>query len=134
MPDTMEYLVDTDWVIDYLDHADRTVRRMEELLAAGIGLSIVSLAELYEGLVGSNDPENDEAALRLFLEAVDIVPLGDAACRVFGEERARLRSQGNIIGDMDILIGATAISYNLTLLTNNRKDFERLENLTIESI
>lgn len=130
----MEYLVDTDWVIDYLHQADRTVRRIEELLAAGIGLSIVSLAELYEGLVGSNDRENDEEALRLFLEAVEVVPLDDGACRVFGDERARLRSQGNIIGDMDILIGATAISNNLTLLTNNGNHFRRLENLTVESI
>ena len=77
MPHEMDYLVDTDWVIDYLNRAERTVRRIEELLPAGIGLSIVSVAELYEGLVGSNRPEEDEAALRLFLEAVDVVPLED---------------------------------------------------------
>ena len=130
----MDYLVDTDWVIDYLNSAERTVRRIEEFLPAGIGLSVVSLAELYEGLVGSNKPEEDEAALRLLLEAVDVVPLDDAACRVFGEERARLRAQGNLIGDMDILIGATAMSNNLTMLTNNRRDFERLQGLNIESI
>ena len=46
----LEYLLDTDWAIDYLHKADRTVRRLEELLAAGIGISIVSLAELYDGL------------------------------------------------------------------------------------
>ena len=125
--------MDTDWAIDYLHRADRTVRRLEELLPKGVGLSVISLAELYDGLAGSKNPDADREALRLFLEAVDVVPLDDAACRVFGEERARLREEGNLIGDMDILIGATAISSNVSLLTNNRRHFERMQGLNIVS-
>ena len=82
---------------------------------------------------GSRNPDADALALRLFLEAVDVVPLDDAACRVFGEERARLREEGNLIGDMDILIGATAVRNGLTLLTNNRRHFERMQGLNIVS-
>ena len=134
MANGMEYLVDTDWVIDYLHRADRTVRRLEELFTRGVGLSIISLAELYDGLVGSKKPHEDAEALDLFLDAVDVVRLDDAACRVFGEERARLRGEGNLIGDMDILIGATAISNNLTLLTNNTRHFERMQGLSIISV
>ncbi len=126
--------MDSDWAIDYLHKADRTVNRLEELLPGGVGLSVVSLAELYDGLAGSNNPDADAESLRLFLEAVEVVPLDDAACRVFGIERARLREEGNIIGDMDILIGATAISNNLALLTNNRRHFERMEGLSIVSV
>ena len=129
----MKYLVDTDWAIDYLHNADRTVRRLEALFTNGVGLSIISLAELYDGLAGSRNPDADALALRLFLEAVDVVPLDDAACRVFGEERARLREEGNLIGDMDILIGATAVRNGLTLLTNNRRHFERMQGLNIVS-
>ena len=125
--------MDTDWAIDYLHKADRTVRRLEELLPEGVGLSVISLAELYDGLAGSKHPDSDSEALRLFLEAVDVVPLDDAACRVFGSERARLRERGSIIGDMDILIGATAISNNLALLTNNTQHFERMQGLSIVS-
>ena len=128
--------MDTDWAIDYLHKADRTARRLEGLLPEGVGLSVVSLAELYEGLARSRNTDADAEALRLFLEAVDVVPLDDAACRVFGVERARLREEGNLIGDMDILIGdmdiligATAISNNLTLLTNNTRHFERMQGL-----
>ena len=69
----MEYLVDTDWAIDYLHRADRTVRRLEELFPDGVGLSIVSLAELYDGLARSRNPDADAETLRLFLEAVDVV-------------------------------------------------------------
>ena len=123
--------MDTDWAIDYLHRADRTVRRLEALLPNGVGLSIISLAELYDGLARSRNPDADAGALRLFIEAVDVVPLDDAACQVFGEERARLREEGNIIGDMDILIGATAISNNLTLLTNNTRHFERMQGLKL---
>ena len=65
----MEYLVDTDWVIDYLHEVDRTVRRLESLFTDGVGLSVVSLAELYEGLTRSRNPDADAEALRLFLEA-----------------------------------------------------------------
>ena len=129
----MKYLVDTDWTIDYLHKADRTVRRLEELFADGVGLSVISLAELYEGLARSRNPDADGESLRLFLEAVEVVPLDDAACRVFGEERARLREGGNLIGDMDILIGATAMTNNLTLLTNNTRHFERMQGLSIVS-
>ena len=125
--------MDTDWAIDYLHKADRTVRRMEALFTDGVGLSIVSLAELYEGLARSRNPNVDSEALRLFLEAVEVVPLDDTACRVFGEERARLREEGNLIGDMDILIGATAMTNNLTLLTNNTRHFERMQGLSIVS-
>ena len=126
--------MDTDWVIDYLHKADRTARRLDELLPDGVGLSVISLAELYDGLARSRNPDADTEALRLFLEAVEVVPLDDAACRVFGEERARLREEGNLIGDMDILIGATAISNSLTLLTNNRRDFRRIQGLNIVSL
>ncbi len=126
--------MDTDWAIDYLHRADRTARRLEALLPDGVGMSIISLAELYEGLARSRNPYSDSEALRLFLEAVNVVPLDDEACRVFGAERARLREEGNLIGDMDILIGATAISNNLTLLTNNTQHFERMRGLSIVSV
>ena len=126
--------MDTDWAIDYLHEIDRTVRRLEGLLPEGVGLSVISLAELYDGLALSRNSDADAESLRLFLETVEVVPLDDAACQVFGAERARLREEGNIISDMDILIGATAISNNLTLLTNNRRDFERMVGLTIISM
>ena len=129
----MEYLVDTDWAIDYLHKTEQTVRRLEELFTGGVGLSIISLAELYDGLAGSKNPDADTEALHLFMEAVDVVPLDDAACQVFGQERARLRKEGNLIGDMDILIGATAVSNGLTLITNNRRHFERMQGLRIIS-
>lgn len=112
----MLYLVDTDWVIHHMNGVQRVTSRLAEVEPDGLGLSIVSLAELYEGV------------------GVDVVDLDEETCRIFGRERARLRGAGNLIGDLDLLIGATALRHGLTILTNNRRHFERIEGLTVESV
>ena len=130
----MRYLVDTDWAIDHLHRVSRVVLRLEELAPEGLGLSIISLAELYDGVLGSGNPQRDEQFLRTFLSAVEIVHLDDSTCRIFAGERGRLRAAGTLISDFDLLIGATAIQHNLTLLTNNRRHFERMPDLNIISV
>ena len=71
---------------------------------------------------------------RDLLISVDVISIDDEICRVFATERGRLRSAGNLIGDFDLLIGATAIRHDLTLLTNNRRHFERMDGLRIVSV
>lgn len=83
----MKYLIDTDWVIDYLDGDEDVVRRVKRLLPSGIGMSVVSLAELYEGIAYSRNPVASESLLRVFLNDLEIVPLDENVCRLFGAER-----------------------------------------------
>jgi tRNA(fMet)-specific endonuclease VapC len=105
----MTYLIDTDWVIDHLNHIERVTRRLEELAPEGLALSIISLAELYEGVYYSRDPVESEAALQRFLNPeLTICGLDEETCKIFGKERGRLRAAGLMIGDCDLLIGATA--------------------------
>ena len=130
----MQFLVDTDWVIDCLNGIERVAQRFDELRPRGIGLSIVSLAELYEGVFGAADPHAREQELQAFLADVEIVDLDPEVCRVFAEERRWLRAARSLIGDFDLLIGASALRHNLTLLTNNRRHFERVRGLTILSV
>ena len=130
----MQYLVDTDWVVSHQHGIAPIVQRMDEFLPAGIGISIVSLAELYDGILGSSDPEGNERSLHIFLAAgIAIVNIDATICRIFARERVRLRASGMIIPDFDLLIGATALRHNLTLLTNNRRHFQRLPGLHIIS-
>jgi len=63
-----------------------------------------------------------------------VINLDPQICQLFGQERARLRAAGNLPGDLDLLIGATALRHSLTLLTNNRQNFERIQGLQIESL
>ena len=130
----MQYLVDSDWAIHYMRDVQDVVYSLRERFPHGVGMSIISLAELYEGLVGSTSPHDAELNLQRLLDEVEeVVSLDDAICREFARQRAQLRSAGNIIGDFDILIGSTAIVHGLTLLTNNRRHFERLPGLRIVS-
>jgi len=131
---TVRYLIDTDWAIHYLNGNPPIVKRLNQLLDQGLALSLLSLAELYEGVFYSTTPEPNDQHLHDFLRGVSIIGIDEETCRVFGRERGRLRKSGKIIGDMDILIGATAVQHNLTLLTNNRRHFEALERLPIESL
>lgn len=72
--------------------------------------------------------------LKKFLEWVSVVGLDAETANLFGQERHRLRRAGSLIADMDLLIGVTAVRHNLTLLTNNRRHFERIEGIRIESL
>ena len=128
------YLVDTDWAINHLNGQERTRQRLEELVADGLWFSTISLAEVYEGIYYSKDPEGNEQALVEFLQDVTVIGIDEETSRLFGKERGRLRTVGQMISDFDLMIGVTALQHNLTLLTNNRRHFENIEGLRIESL
>jgi tRNA(fMet)-specific endonuclease VapC len=128
------YLVDTDWVIHYLNGHPGIVRRLDELKERGLALSVVSLAEIYEGIYYSTDPQGNEADLNDFLRGLVVIGIDEETCRVFGRERGRLRASQRTIGDLDLLIGCTALQHDLTLLTNNRRHYELIEALIIQSV
>ncbi len=87
------------------------------------------MAELYEGIFRATNPEEAERALKDFLSEVTVLSIDGEVARIFGQERARLRQVGMPMSDLDLLIAATALRHDLTLLTADR-DFERVENLT----
>ena len=101
----------------------------------GLSLSVISLSELYEGIYYSRDSIQSEQALKRFLSPeVTILGIDEETCRVFGRERGRLRRAGRSIGDLDVLIAATCLRHDLTLLTNNRGHFERVEGIEMISV
>jgi len=131
----ISHLIDTDWVIHYLHGNEKIVKKLNFFNRKGsLAISIISLAELYEGIHYSSDPLGNENALQGFLSGVSILGIDDEICRIFGRERGRLRQQKKIVSDFDLLIGSTCINYNLSLLTNNRKHFEMIKGLNILSL
>jgi len=131
---TLSYLVDTDWAIHYLNGQERIRRRLEEHREVGLALSVISLAEVYEGIYYSTNPKGNEQGLNEFLEGITLLGIDEETCQLFGKERGRLRSIGRMISDFDLLIGITARQNDLTLLTNNLRHFENIEGLRIESL
>ncbi|SRR5260370_5729899 len=130
---SLSFLIDTDWVIDHFNGVMHVTRRLKELQPQGLGLSVVSAAELWEGAYSSREPKRSQETLEGFLPGVDILGLDEGICKQFGQLRGSMRKRGQIMGDFDLLIAATALRHKLTLLTNNRKHFEGIAGLEIES-
>ena len=128
------YLIDTDWVIEHLHGRSPISQRLRQLKDQGLAVSVISLAELWEGVYYSRSPGRSEEGLEVFLSGVAVLGLGEEICKRFGRLRGRLRQQGKLIGDFDLLIAASALEHQLTLLTNNRKHFESIEGLRIETV
>jgi tRNA(fMet)-specific endonuclease VapC len=127
----VRYLVDADWLIDAAigrPHAQRTLDRLSD---EGLAVSIIAVAEIYEGAFGTPDPQATLAGLRDFLSDFAILPLTDPIVEHFARLRAALRQQGQLIPDMDLLIAATALVEDLMLVTRNMRHFERIAGLTL---
>jgi tRNA(fMet)-specific endonuclease VapC len=127
----VSYLVDTDWVVNYLKGRPDAIQLLTSLQAAGLAISLVTYGEIYEGIYYGRDVEAHERGFKGFLQLVRVLPLNRAIMRRFARLRGALRRQGQIIGDPDILIAATALHHHLTLVTRNRKHFQRIPNLSI---
>lgn len=128
------FLVDTDWIIDHLNGREETRQKLKELRSSGIAVSIISLAELYEGVYSSKDPAKSQKILDEFLTQFETTYVDEETCKIFGKQRGKLRRMGRTGIDFDLLIASTCLRWNLTLLTNNRKHFELVDGLKITSI
>ncbi len=123
----MKYLIDSDWVIDYLNAQSQTIATLQRLEPDGLAISIITYAEVYEGILFSRDPARGHRGFRQFLRAVDVLPLTRRITHRFGAIRGRLPRQiRQQVGDMDLLIAATALHHNMTFLTNNRRDYQHV--------
>ncbi len=95
-------------------------------------ISEITLAELKYGVANSANPEKNSSTLTTFLSEVEVIPIFDAL-DTYASEKTRLKRSGTIIDEFDLLIGATAITHNLTLVTNNTKHFSRLNGILLEN-
>ena len=89
------------------------------------------MAELKFGVANSEHKEKNQKALDDFLTGVKIIPIFHSL-DLYAIEKARLRKEGSPIDDFDILIGATAVTHNLTMVTNNTDHFKRIAGIVLE--
>ena len=109
------------------------MQELDRLAPEGIAVSRVTVAEVYEGAFGEDDPPLYLKKYRDFLKPFRKLGLNDRIVLRFARIRSDLRKRGLIISDFDILLGATALEHGLTVLTNNRKHFERIAGLSMLS-
>ena len=107
-------------------------KKFDSIEPDSLFISEITLAELKFGVANSQDVKRNTKTLDDFLTGVHILPIFDAI-DIYALEKARLRKSGKPIDDFDLLIGATAITNDLILVTNNTKHFENLKNIKIEN-
>lgn len=128
----MQYLLDTNICIFIIKQKPKTVlTKLRESIASGIGLSSITLSELEYGVQKSSHVQHNAFNLLRFLILFEILPYDESAAREYGKIRATLEKKGQLIGGMDMLIGAHAKSISATLVTNNIREFQRIEGLRV---
>ncbi|MDP2897802.1 MAG: type II toxin-antitoxin system VapC family toxin [bacterium] len=130
----MSYLNDSDWVADWLAGKPQAVRLITNLSEENVAISLITFGEIYEGIYYGRDPREAEVGFKKFLREVEVLPLNRAIMRDFARIRGELRRSGQLIGDPDLLIAATALHHNLTLVTRNVKDFQRTPKLKLYQV
>jgi len=130
----MRYMLDTNICIYLIKKKPESVLKNLNLhMDEGIAISAITLAELKHGVEASQYPEKNAIALNQFLSIVDILPFDDDAAAEYGKICATLRRQGTPIGVMDMLIAAHAKAKGLIIVSNNVKEFARVEGLELKN-
>jgi predicted nucleic acid-binding protein len=127
----MPYLIDADWIINALAQRRQADTILAQLVPDGIAVSIVTVGEIYERAYDLPDPDARLALFRGFLAPFQHLGLDEHIIERFAQTRSYLRHRGEIIADFDIIVAATALHHDLTLLTFNLRHFQRIPDLRI---
>jgi tRNA(fMet)-specific endonuclease VapC len=129
----MRYLLDTNICIYAIKQRPISViAALRAHAQAGIGISSITAAELWFGVEKSGSARNRDA-LRHFLEPLEIADFDLAAAEVYGRVRLQLEQAGTPIGPLDTQIAAHALHLDVTLVTNDTREFERVAGLRLEN-
>jgi tRNA(fMet)-specific endonuclease VapC len=128
----MIYLLDTNACIHHLKFADSPITRKLTIHLPETAVCSVTKAELFYGAMRSTNPTQSLRVQQEFLELFFSLPFDDEAARICGRIRAQLADRGTPIGPYDLQIAAIALAYDLTLITHNVGEFNRIQELKIE--
>ena len=127
-------MLDTNICIYIIKNKPIQVReRLQEFHIGDVLLSSITVSELYYGVYKSQHQERNLLALEHFLKPFDIVEYSSKASIEYGKLRADLESQGRVIGGLDMLIASHALALDVRLVTNNIKEFTRVDGLELDN-
>lgn len=129
----MAYLIDTDTIIFALRSDHGVLEKFEANKNIPISISMITYAELIFGAKRSQNEQKNMIKVNHIRDIYTIEELNEGVMEVFADIKAKMFDKGIRIEDMDLLIAATAIYNELTLVTNNIKHFENIPNLKIEN-
>lgn len=130
----MRFLLDTDiCVFIRTGRHPRPARRIAEMPTGDAGISVITYGELAYGAEKSAYRDEDLRKLANLLDSLIVLPLPEAAGAIYGRIRSDLGRRGQMIGANDLWIAAHAMAANLILVTNNEREFRRIDGLSVEN-
>ncbi len=128
-------ILDTSFIIDLLRKKENALKKLEELIRKNEPLIITTLSifELFSGLIKSQKYEKEKREIEKILGSQLIISLNKESAERAGEIDGQLSKEGNMIGSIDIMIGAIALLKKEKVLTRDISDFSRIKNLEIET-
>ncbi len=130
----MGYMLDTNICIEVIRKRNpKLISKISSIASGEIYLSTIVLAELQFGAAKSADPAKNNRAIIKFCAPFTILPFDNDAAAAYGYVRFGQESKGTPIGPMDTLIASHALSLDLTLVTNNMREFKRINGLKLEN-
>ena len=127
-----KYLIDSDILIYFLKGKQEVVEKLSQIPIDDLYISRINYTELIYGVYNSSKINQNLKVIEPFLEIFTVLEFTKVSSLIFAKEKARLKKSGNIIADMDLMIASIAIENNCTLISNNMKHFERIQNLELE--
>lgn len=128
------YMLDTDISSYVMKRAnEQLLKKLRTVAVNDVCISVITKSELLYGVEVSPRRAQDQAALKAFLNYVEVLNFPDEAADHYAKIRADLKSRGAMIGGNDLFIAAHARSLGLTLITNNIREFSRVRDLALEN-
>ena len=129
----MKYMLDTNICIYIIKKKpEGLLAKLKAAIDEGVSISAITLAELEHGIAMSAYPEKNADALVQFLSVIEVLPFDAIAAYAYGAVRAGLQRKGTPIGQMDMLIAAHATAAGCIIVTNNTREFNRVDGLVVE--
>ena len=130
----MRYMLDTNICIYVIKHKpEKVFQKLQEVDPSDVCISSVTYAELVHGVEKSAAVDKNRLALSMFLANIEILNFDVNAAENYGKIRATLEKNGTPIGPLDMMIAGHAQSLGYIVVTNNMKEFKRVNNLKIEN-
>lgn len=126
-----KYLIDTNICIYFIKGLYDLKSKFEKVDPENCYISEITLAELKFGVENSEKKEKNQKVLENFLTGVKVLPIFHCI-DLYAKEKARLRKIGTPIDDFDLLIGVTSVAHNMIMVTNNTKEFKRINGIDLE--
>lgn len=127
----MKYLLDTNICIFYMKGLFNLDKKIIKRGSENCYISEITLAELKFGVENSTHKKKNKEALDNFISGIKVVPIYNAL-DFYAVQKAKLRKSGKMVDDFDLLIGASAVSNSMVLVTNNVKHFKNIDTIIIQ--